>query len=99
LAEVLVRVYAALKDKMGWGELRVSHEAGTLADLLKQAKGRAGSLYELVVGGDGRPLPSFLLLVNGRDIEFLKGLETEIKPGDTVVILPPLAGGGLLTQR
>jgi molybdopterin synthase sulfur carrier subunit len=40
-----------------------------------------------------RPLPKVRILVNGRDIGFLKGMETELGDGDEVLLLP-LVGGG-----
>ncbi|MDW7739305.1 MAG: MoaD/ThiS family protein [Bacillota bacterium] len=33
------------------------------------------------------------ILINGRDITFLKGLETELGDGDHISILPLLSGG------
>jgi molybdopterin synthase sulfur carrier subunit len=38
-------------------------------------------------------LPYLRLMVNGRDIAFLDGLNTELKEGDEVLILPPVSGG------
>ncbi len=33
------------------------------------------------------------VFINGRNILFLKGLETELNAGDSVAIFPPMAGG------
>jgi MoaD family protein len=33
------------------------------------------------------------LMVNGRDIAFLRGLDTVLEDGDEILILPPVAGG------
>ena len=33
------------------------------------------------------------VLVNGRSINFLEGLKTELSDGDEVAIFPPVAGG------
>ena len=33
------------------------------------------------------------IVINGRNIVFLKGLETELNAGDSVAIFPPMAGG------
>jgi molybdopterin synthase sulfur carrier subunit len=41
--------------------------------------------------GDLRPM--YNILVNGRAIEWLSGLETQLKDGDEVVFIPPAAGG------
>ena len=42
---------------------------------------------------DNRPLPKIRIVVNGRDIGFLKGMETALGDGDEVLLLP-LVGGG-----
>jgi molybdopterin synthase sulfur carrier subunit len=39
------------------------------------------------------PRPYIRLMVNGRDIAFLNRLETELREGDEVLILPPVSGG------
>ena len=41
----------------------------------------------------GRHLPLIRILVNGRDIGFQNGMETELRDGDEVLMLP-LVGGG-----
>ncbi len=33
------------------------------------------------------------IFINGRNILFIKGLETELNAGDSVAIFPPMAGG------
>jgi molybdopterin synthase sulfur carrier subunit len=41
----------------------------------------------------GEPRTSMLVLVNGKEISVLQGLETVIKDGDEVVFVPVLHGG------
>jgi len=38
-------------------------------------------------------LPYVRIMVNGQSINFLKGMETPLKEGDEVLILPPASGG------
>ena len=38
-------------------------------------------------------LPYVRIMVNGQTIEFLQGMETPLKEGDEVLILPPASGG------
>ena len=33
------------------------------------------------------------ILVNGRNVRFLAGFDTELSPGDSVAFLPPVGGG------
>ena len=39
------------------------------------------------------PRPNALILVNGKEINVLKGLETELKDGDEVTLIPVSHGG------
>jgi len=39
------------------------------------------------------PRPNALILVNGKEISVLEGLETEVNKGDDVVIIPVSHGG------
>ncbi len=39
------------------------------------------------------PRPNNIILVNGREIASLKGLETELRDGDEVVLIPLIHGG------
>jgi len=43
--------------------------------------------------GNDSILPHIRLMVNGRSIEFLKGMETVLKDGDEFLMLPLVAGG------
>jgi len=39
------------------------------------------------------PRPNALILVNGKEISVLKGLETEVNDGDEIVLVPVSHGG------
>jgi molybdopterin converting factor small subunit len=39
------------------------------------------------------PRPNALILLNGKEINVLKGLETEVKEGDEVTLIPVSHGG------
>lgn len=41
----------------------------------------------------GDPRPNSLILVNGKEISVLKGLDTPLKDGDEVVLIPVVHGG------
>jgi molybdopterin synthase sulfur carrier subunit len=42
---------------------------------------------------NGKLKPHIVVMKNGRHIQHLKGLETELNGGDTVSVFPPIAGG------
>ncbi|MBI1849760.1 MAG: MoaD/ThiS family protein [Planctomycetes bacterium] len=58
-------------------------------DLEKSCRG----IRERVCEADGKIRSYVRVFVNDEDIRFLKAAETPVKAGDTVTILPAIAGG------
>ena len=74
------------------GEKTVEGSGATLAELLADLEGRHSGLRERLVDQAG--LRRFVnVYVNDEDVRFLGGLETAVKDGDTVTVLPAVAGG------
>jgi sulfur-carrier protein len=42
---------------------------------------------------NGTILPHVRIMVNGQTIQYLQGMETVLKEGDEVLLLPPASGG------
>ena len=59
-----------------------------IADLESQFPGIAGRLIE-----DGKLRRFVNIYINDEDVRFLGGLEAHIKDGDSITILPAVAGG------
>jgi adenylyltransferase/sulfurtransferase len=71
----------------------VEAEGRTVAEVLRNVTAAHGSLQPHLFGDNGR-LRSFVnVYVNDDDIRYLNGEGTELKPGDTVSIVPSVAGG------
>lgn len=62
---------------------------GTLHTLTAQYPGIGERLFD----AQGGVKPHINIFLNNEDIRFLNGLETRVQDGDTVVLLPALAGG------
>ncbi len=90
---VKVRVFSTLIEKMGWKEKTIEIEGGNIADALRNAKGNQQDLHTILTQRQGDSAHGYIVLLNGREIEFLNGLETPVTTGDTISIFPPLAGG------
>lgn len=93
---VKVHTILSLKEAIGQREIEITlPEGNTVQDLLSWMGERWGDKLSplLFSPKDGRPLPHIRLMVNGRSIEFLKGLETVLRDADELLILPMVTGG------
>ena len=74
------------------GAKAVESSGATLDELLNNLDAAHGGLRERLV--DGEKLRRFVnVYLNDEDVRFLAGLETPVKDGDTVTVLPAVAGG------
>jgi len=95
---IRVKIYTILdlKKILGQRVFEVSiPEGSTVNDLLSwmvQTWGEKLSPHLFHPGSD-RLLPHLRLMVNGRDIQFLNGVETVLHNGDEFSMLPLLTGG------
>ena len=68
-------------------------EGGTVGEALDSLYAQHGELRERIAD-DGGGLRRFVnVYIGGEDIRFLDGLETPVKDGDELTILPAVAGG------
>ncbi|MEU6894255.1 MoaD/ThiS family protein [Streptomyces sp. NPDC046557] len=74
------------------GEKAVTGEGSTLAGLFADLETRHKGIEERIV--DGGQLRRFVnVYLNDEDVRFLDGISTALKDGDSVTILPAVAGG------
>ncbi len=86
-----VRIPLTLREQTG-GQRELGAEGNTVRDLLEDLMGRfPGLRTQLVEDGDIAPFVN--VYVEGEDVRTLDGLETEVSPGSTVILLPAMAGG------
>jgi sulfur-carrier protein len=74
------------------GEKAVAGSGGTLSELIDDLESRHAGLRGRLV--DDKGLRRFVnVYLNDEDVRFLGGLETAVKDGDSVTVLPAVAGG------
>src|SRR3989454_10381124 len=89
---VTVLIPTPLRPFVG-GRDAVELEAGSVGEVLDRLTGQHAALKPHLFATDGR-LRSFVnVYVNDRDIRQLAQRETPVRPGDTVSIIPSIAGG------
>jgi MoaD family protein len=90
---VEVRVPAPLRAHVG-GAKAVQGEGGSVAEVLKNLEQSYPGLKSGLFDEQGELRQFVNVYVNDEDIRYLKRLDTPVAPGDTVSILPAVAGGG-----
>jgi sulfur-carrier protein len=81
----VVRIPPTLRPDTA-GEREVIAEGDTVRDLLDDLRSRFPTL--------GGKLEYANVYVGGEDIRTRDGFDTPVGPGDTVILLPAMAGGG-----
>jgi molybdopterin converting factor small subunit len=86
-----VRLAPVLRASVG-GAKQVSAEGGNLTELLANLYQKYPALKEQIQPEE--TLSRFInVYINDQDVRFLQGLETNVGPNDTVILLPAMAGG------
>jgi MoaD family protein len=89
-----VRVPTILRPYTG-GQKAVTGTGDTIADLLTDLDGRYPGLRARLVTPEGGLHRFVNVYVNDEDVRFLGALDAKVSNGDTVTILPAVAGGAL----
>lgn len=90
---MIIRYFADIRDLTGENERRWTGTASTLAELLSDLGGYYGPRFRGRILTDSGLSETIIVLINGRDIRHLEGLNTPLGPDDTVSIFPVVAGG------
>ena len=78
----------------GGGEKKTGIDANTLGDAFTKISETMGDDFKRrVLNNDGTPRSLINIYINGKNAKFSSGLDTGLKDGDEVYILPAVAGG------
>jgi molybdopterin synthase sulfur carrier subunit len=92
VAKVTLRVFASLATALGKKETEV--EGSSLKEVLDSLIKEHGEEFRArILNGAGNPQRHIRIYINGKDIRFLKQLDTSLSDGDEVLILPAVVGG------
>ncbi|HEX9124607.1 MAG TPA: MoaD family protein [Actinomycetota bacterium] len=89
---VKVKLPTILRKHAG-GEPQVPADGATLRELLSDLESRYPGITKNIVSEDGGLHRFINVYVNDEDVRYLGSLETSVKEGDIVSILPAVAGG------
>src|SRR5882724_2123063 len=92
MSNVTVKIPTPLRPITG-GQAELKIEGSTVGDVLRKLDAQFKGFGERVLD-DGRNVKRFInVFVNEDNIRDKKDLDTELKNGDTISILPSIAGG------
>ncbi len=90
---ITVRIPTPLRPVTS-GQAEVKIEGATVGEVLRKMDAQFQGFGERVLEDDRKNVKRFInVFVNEDSIRDKKDLETEVKPGDTISILPSIAGG------
>ena len=96
--EVQVRIPTPLKKLAGERDV-IKAEGKTIGEVLQWLTETYPGLKERLRDEQGEMRRFINIYVNDEDIRFIKNLETPLKEGDKISIIPAIAGGSYLRRR
>ena len=87
------RLYATLRAIAGSKTVTLERQPDSVGAALEELIDRFPDLREGLLSEEGEVRPFVAVMVNGRDIRHLGGLDTPLEGDATLDIFPPVAGG------
>jgi molybdopterin converting factor small subunit len=93
--EVTLRFLGVFKKAYGSGQTSIKIQKNEkLEKVIKKVSKASSNLNRVLVDPElGNPLSNAIILVNGKEIGLLNGLETMLKDKDKIVFIPVIHGG------
>lgn len=91
---IILRTFADYREITGTKEMLIDLKEGqTMGGLFTLLTCKYPPLGRQMFQDSGGLKAFVIVLVNGRNIEFLHGMDTRLEEGDVVALFPPVAGG------
>ncbi len=87
-----VKIPPVLRPSVG-GEKEVQAQGGNVGEVLRALAERHSATESQLFSEEGQLNRYVNVYLNDEDVRVLDGLDTQVKPDDTLVILPAMAGG------
>jgi molybdopterin synthase sulfur carrier subunit len=87
-----VRIPPVLRPTVG-GEKELTAEGSSVGEILRSVADRHPDTQSQLFAADGGLNRYVNVYLNDEDVRVLEGLDTSVGEGDTLVILPAMAGG------
>ncbi len=91
-ANIKVRIPTQLRS-LSAGQGEVTLKGSTVAEVLKELDSNFTGFSERLFDETGQLRRFVNIFLNDEDVRFLSGLDTPVEPGQTLSIVPAVAGG------
>lgn len=88
----IVRIPSQMRSLVG-GATTVEAGGTTVAEVLASLKSEHAALAERIFDGEGKVRRFVNVFLEDEDIRFLGGVDAKVEPGQTLSLLPAVAGG------
>lgn len=95
---VTVRIPGILRRHTG-GKSQVDMTGNTVKEIIEGLVETFPDLKERLFDGNGEVRSFINIYLNDEDVRFKQNLETSVKEGDRITLLPAIAGGGRVTRK
>ena len=96
---IRVKAFATFRDVMDKEIDLAVAENTTISDLLDDLMIQYPGFEDMAFERPGVPKKFVDILHNGRNIQFIKGIDTPLSEGDLITLFPPVGGGWRVTQQ
>lgn len=92
---IIVKFIGAFRSISGKSKLSIRvKDAVPLSEVIRQIIKEQPKIKRALIDPElGDPRPNALILVNGKEISVLNGLDTLVESGDEVILVPVVHGG------
>ena len=87
-----VRIPPVFRPSVG-GEKELTAQGSSVGEILRDLAARHPETQSQLFASDGELNRYVNVYLNDEDVRVLEGLQTNVSDGDTLVILPAMAGG------
>jgi sulfur-carrier protein len=89
-----IKAYATLRDLLGVGVMDVPLDGATdIERVLRRLVADCPPFGKKLWDENGKPTGYVTVLLNGRSVEYLSGMQTPVKDDDVIALFPPVGGG------
>lgn len=91
---MVIRLFANFRDICGTHAVTITPKTPTVRGALQALTEQHPAMKKALFEEDGETLrPLIHIFINGHNIQFMNGLDTEIQESDSFALFPPVAGG------